>query len=243
MPTPRVAMRKIKECLRLKLDCDLSHERIALSLGLSKGVVSKYVARAEAAGLDWPALSALDETQVAARLCAPAPVVRGDRAPIDLAWVHRELRRKGVTRQLLWQDARGVSHCSVVLLCGGLQGTAQRSGRVCICLALQHGIAEHLPRLDLGALGCLQPAGCLDLARRVQQHTGRDRWQGQTAKLGEKEGFQNPAGLARGHFGHVLPCHPLARHGLEGIACGLLGRLGFPLGLLPRLAWVCAVCQ
>jgi len=106
MPTPRVAMRKIKECLRLKLDCDLSHERIALALGLSKGVVSKYVARAEAAGLDWPALSALEETQVAARLCAPAPVVRGDRAPIDLAWVHRELRRKGVTRHLLWQEYR-----------------------------------------------------------------------------------------------------------------------------------------
>ena len=106
MPTPRVAMRKIKECLRLKLDCDLSHERIALALGLSKGVVSKYVARAEAAGLDWPALSALDETEVAAKLCTPAPAVRGDRAPIDLPWVHRELRRKGVTRHLLWQEYR-----------------------------------------------------------------------------------------------------------------------------------------
>ena len=80
-------MHKIKECLRLKLDCDLSHERIALSLGLSKGVVSKYVARAEAAGLDWPALSALDETEVAAKMCTPAPAVRGDGAPIDLPCV------------------------------------------------------------------------------------------------------------------------------------------------------------
>lgn len=106
MPTPRVAMRKIKECLRLKLDCGLSHERIARALGLSKGVVSKYVARAQAVGLDWPALSALDETRIAARLCVPAAVVRGDRAPIDLPWVHRELRRKGVTLQLLWQEYR-----------------------------------------------------------------------------------------------------------------------------------------
>jgi len=99
-------MRKIKECLRLKLDCGLSHERIALALGLSKGVVSKYVARATAAGLDWLALSAMDETEIAAKLCAPAPAVRGERAPIDLAWVHRELRRKGVTRQLLWEEYR-----------------------------------------------------------------------------------------------------------------------------------------
>jgi hypothetical protein len=29
---------------------------------------------------------------------------RGERAPIDVAWVHRELRRKGVTLQLLWQE-------------------------------------------------------------------------------------------------------------------------------------------
>ncbi|QAU23073.1 IS21 family transposase [Dyella sp. M7H15-1] len=104
MPTPRVAMRKIKECLRLKLECDLSHERIALALGLSKGVVSKYVKRATAAGLDWPGLSAMDDNAIAAQLCMSPPAVRGERAPIDLPWVHRELRRKGVTRQLLWQE-------------------------------------------------------------------------------------------------------------------------------------------
>ncbi len=102
-------MRKIKDCLRLKLDCGLSHEHVARALGLSKGVVSKYVARAQALGLDWPTLAALDETAIAARLYSPVPVLRGDRAPIDLAWVHRELRRKGVTLQLLWQEYREAS--------------------------------------------------------------------------------------------------------------------------------------
>ncbi|MGH8190337.1 MAG: IS21 family transposase [Rhodanobacteraceae bacterium] len=106
MPTPRVAMHKIKECLRLKLDCRLSHEQVARALGLSKGVVSKYLTRAEASGLDWPVWSVLDEAEIVARLCLPAATVRGERAPIDLAWVHRELRRKGVTRQLLWQEYR-----------------------------------------------------------------------------------------------------------------------------------------
>lgn len=104
MPTPRVAMRNIKEILRLKLDCDLSHERIGRALGLSKGVVSKYVVRAQMAGLDWAAVAELDETQIAARLCPVPAVVRGERAVIDLAWVHRERRRKGVTLQLLWQE-------------------------------------------------------------------------------------------------------------------------------------------
>jgi len=43
MPTPRVTMHKIKECLRLKLDCDLSHERIARALGLSIHVLDRVL--------------------------------------------------------------------------------------------------------------------------------------------------------------------------------------------------------
>lgn len=46
-------MRKIKDVLRLKLDARLSHERIAAALGISKGVVTKYVGLASVAGLDW----------------------------------------------------------------------------------------------------------------------------------------------------------------------------------------------
>lgn len=104
MSAPRVAMRKIKECLRLKLECGLSLERVAKAMGLSKGVVAKYVTRAGALGLDWPALAALDESVIAARLCAPQVRVRGQRALIDLATMHFELRRKGMTLLLLWQE-------------------------------------------------------------------------------------------------------------------------------------------
>ena len=46
-------MRKIKDVLRLKLDAKLSHQQIAAALGISKGVVTKYVGLAAAAGLDW----------------------------------------------------------------------------------------------------------------------------------------------------------------------------------------------
>jgi DNA-binding transcriptional regulator LsrR (DeoR family) len=46
-------MRKIKDVLRLKLDARLPHEQIAGSLGISKGVVAKYVGLAAAAGLVW----------------------------------------------------------------------------------------------------------------------------------------------------------------------------------------------
>ena len=89
MPTPRVGMRKIKECLRLKLECGLSNEQVARALGLSKGVVGKYVGRARVRGLDWATLSGLDERGIEAELCPPVATTRGERAPIDLAWVHR----------------------------------------------------------------------------------------------------------------------------------------------------------
>ena len=61
-------MRKIKDVLRLKLDARLSHEQIAAALKISKGAVAKYAGLASAAGLDWAAISELDEAQLERRL-------------------------------------------------------------------------------------------------------------------------------------------------------------------------------
>mgnify|MGYP000299376584 CR=1 FL=1 len=61
MPAERIAMHNIKELLRLKYDCALSHERIARALSISKGVVTKYVKAAEASGVGWAELAAADE--------------------------------------------------------------------------------------------------------------------------------------------------------------------------------------
>ena len=50
MPPPTMDIRMIKDVLRLKLHGRLSHEAIARSLSISKGVVAKYTALANAAG-------------------------------------------------------------------------------------------------------------------------------------------------------------------------------------------------
>lgn len=55
-------MRKLKDVLRLKLDACLSHQQIATAVGISKGVVTKYVGLAAAAGLDWAAVLDPDES-------------------------------------------------------------------------------------------------------------------------------------------------------------------------------------
>ena len=101
MPTERIAMHRIKELLRLKYECALSFERIARVLEVSKGAVAKYVKAAEVTGLDWAALRELDEEALERRLN-----LRHGRGPAlrhvapDLAGVHQELKRNGVTLAL-----------------------------------------------------------------------------------------------------------------------------------------------
>lgn len=107
MPAARITMRKLKELLRLKLDCGLGHRQIERALGVSVGVVSKYCALAAQAKLTWPAVSALDEAQIEALLIPQSPPrTAACRIRPDYEQVHRELKRKGVTLMLLWQEYR-----------------------------------------------------------------------------------------------------------------------------------------
>ena len=98
-------MRKIKDVLRLKLDAKLSHEQIAAALGISKGVVTKYVGLAASAGLDWPTVQGHDEAALE-RLLLVAPQKPRDHVQPDYGLIHQELRRKGMTLMLLWEEYR-----------------------------------------------------------------------------------------------------------------------------------------
>ena len=61
-------MIKLKEILRLKYEARLSLRQIALCLSLSIGVISKYLQRAEAAGLGWPLPEDMTDAELEARL-------------------------------------------------------------------------------------------------------------------------------------------------------------------------------
>jgi transposase len=95
-------MRKVREVLRLKFERGCSQRQIQSSTGLSKGSVTDYLKRAANAGLTWDVARGLSDADVEARLFkqlgANEPLTR---VPIDFEWVHRELRRTGVTLQLL----------------------------------------------------------------------------------------------------------------------------------------------
>ena len=98
-------MRKIRDVLRLKFDCGLADRQIAKSVGLARSSVGEYVRRFQAAGLVWPLSAALPDAELEACLFPALPSVPGQRRPLpDWSWVHQELRRKGVTLMLLWQE-------------------------------------------------------------------------------------------------------------------------------------------
>ncbi len=103
MPAKTLTMRNIKELFRLKYEAGLSHAQIAGALSISKGVVAKYVRLMQVAGLTPTEVAALTESALWAQLKPPTPVP-GKRVLPDYALTHIELKRKGVTLLLLWEE-------------------------------------------------------------------------------------------------------------------------------------------
>ena len=68
-------MRKIKEVLRLRFECNLSEREIARSCQVSRTTVTDYLRRAAIARLTWAEASSLAEAQIVERLFSVVPTV------------------------------------------------------------------------------------------------------------------------------------------------------------------------
>ena len=100
-------MRKIKDILRLRYEAKLSYRDIAQALNIGYGTVVDYLTRAKQAQVSWPIPADMGERELA-RLLFPTQPTTGQRrfSEPDYPEVHRELKQKGVTKQLLWQEYR-----------------------------------------------------------------------------------------------------------------------------------------
>jgi transposase len=101
MPAERLSMRKIREVLRLKYAQGLSSREIALACSMGRTTVREYLGRARKAGLAWPV--DLDDERLEQMLFVSN--CSGKTVPLP-NWdqVQIELKRKGVTLSLLWQE-------------------------------------------------------------------------------------------------------------------------------------------
>lgn len=101
MPRPRTAMRKIRDVLRLTFAEQLSRRQVSTSLGIPFTTICEYIDRSRRAGLSWPLPENLDDSGLESLLFTKAAPPMEERPLPDWNHVHLELRRPGVTLQLL----------------------------------------------------------------------------------------------------------------------------------------------
>lgn len=105
MAKERLSMRKIREILRLKYDCNLTDRQIAKSCSVARSTVANYLGRVKSAGLKWPVPENLSDTDIYNLMYKS----RGNKLGIKrnmppMEYIHNELKKKGVTLQLLWYE-------------------------------------------------------------------------------------------------------------------------------------------
>ena len=105
MAQERLTVRKIREILRLKYEAGLSNRAIAGACNISNSTVGEYLRRAETAGMSWP-LEDVSEEELYQRLFgSPIAISETKSKPLpDWEEVNKELRKKGVTLQLVWME-------------------------------------------------------------------------------------------------------------------------------------------
>ncbi len=143
MAAERLSMRTTHEILRLRWACGLTNRQIARSCGVARSTVAECLRRATAAGLTWPLPPDLDEAALAARLYPPPPAVVLDRPQPVWADLHAELRRPGVTLQLLWDEYKA-AHPTGYQYSQFCVHYRRWAARLDVCLRQEHRAGEKL---------------------------------------------------------------------------------------------------
>jgi transposase len=94
-------MSKIREVLRLRWQLKLTVREVARGVGVSVGVAQKIASRATRLGLTWESAEKLDDASLEERLYGRGAAPGDDRPRPDPVYIHGELRRTGVTLELL----------------------------------------------------------------------------------------------------------------------------------------------
>ncbi len=106
MPAERLEMRRVREILRYRFEQGLGHKSIAVRVGAAPSTVRETLRRAAIAELSWPLGDDVSDAVLEAALYKAAGTKTGHRRSPEPDWtqVHRELKRKHMTLQILWDE-------------------------------------------------------------------------------------------------------------------------------------------
>ena len=100
-------MRKIRDVLRLKHANGVSERRIAKAVDMARSTVADCLGRARVAGVSWPIPDEIDDAELERRLFPAHTNASPARPPPDWSVIHKELQRRSMTLQLVWEEYRG----------------------------------------------------------------------------------------------------------------------------------------
>jgi transposase len=106
MANKPIQMRKVRELLRLHFEQNTSARKAAKIVGIGKTASSQYVAGFRSSGLDYPALSKLSDTELiqVINIKKETRNPRYEELQNQFTNFEKELKRTGVTLQLLWEE-------------------------------------------------------------------------------------------------------------------------------------------
>jgi transposase len=107
MAQRRTSVKKIREALRLHQECGLSLRQTAQALSISRPVVTGYLDRCQARGINWDKAQTMTDEELSGLFAGEQP----DDPKIAVLREHfpryeKDLLRVGVTRQILWEEYR-----------------------------------------------------------------------------------------------------------------------------------------
>lgn len=101
----RNTMRRIRECLRLYFENNISQSKISHALNISRSTVQEYISRCAITSLSYEDINSLSDEELERRLYnKPEISATSSDKDLDCSAIHKELTKSGVTLRLLWEE-------------------------------------------------------------------------------------------------------------------------------------------
>lgn len=106
MANNRIVMRKVRELLKLKYQENFSARKAAKVIGIGKTAATEYLAGFKASGLEYSSIAGMTDSELLKALSNKKQTENARYCELSklFSYFEKELKRIGVTLQLLWDE-------------------------------------------------------------------------------------------------------------------------------------------